>query len=396
MSSSLRILLPLLLIGALVTPAAGEEDPEPPAYFVEHLVPSDEQVPEGWKIVDEAAPGPGLLTAADVNDLAASLELEDGFFLEYRVFKGRGELVPVAMMDVEEKVSAFHAALTEKAAAKGWRIRELGSPTRVMVVGSSSSSAAKLAEALVEHCVYALTEIAMNRLRGHSGQEEAGREAALEYTKAVDAMVPKTGTAQAVIGVVHWIKAQPKEQGQEPDRKEQELAVKHFARSLEADVKYPPKGSVLVFAAGQLGGMLLTWKDKSRLEEATKALELAVKNEREAKTQAQRFGNRYNLACAYARKGRKDDAFKNLEVALEVGKNMPVSYFRAQYENIREKDEDMAPLRSDPRFSELMKRFKPPEEKKRRMPPPTGRPDDPHHPPKKPDDPHHPDDPDGE
>jgi tetratricopeptide (TPR) repeat protein len=366
MSSLLRFALPLLLLGALAMPAVAADDPEPPAYFVEHLMPSSDDVPEGWKLLDDASPGSGKMTEDDIAGIASGLGIEDEFYVDYRVFKRAGEKVPVAMCDVEKKVGAFHTALTEKAATNDWRVRELGSPTRILIVGGASPGARKLAEALVEHCVYALTEIAMNRIRGRSGQQEAGREAALAYTKAIDALAPKAGTARAVVGCIHWIKSQPERgvKDAKPDRAEQEKAVEHFAASIKDGVPYPPKGSILVFVAGQLGGTLLTWKDKSRLDEALRALELAVENEKDAKRQGQRFDNRYNLCCAYARKGRKDEAFKYLRGALEVGKTLPLPMFRQSYKHIREKDEDMSTLRPDPRFTNLMKEFKPEEPKK--------------------------------
>jgi tetratricopeptide (TPR) repeat protein len=56
----------------------------------------------------------------------------------------------------------------------------------------------------------------------------------------------------------------------------------------------------------------------------------------------------YNLACAYARLGRADDAFRMLDVAVENGLAQ-----RAQVEN----DEDLAPLRGDPRYQRLLERL---------------------------------------
>ena len=56
----------------------------------------------------------------------------------------------------------------------------------------------------------------------------------------------------------------------------------------------------------------------------------------------------YNLACAYARLGRADDAFRMLDVAVENGMRR-----REQFEG----DEDLASLRGDPRFRRLMERL---------------------------------------
>jgi beta-lactamase regulating signal transducer with metallopeptidase domain/tetratricopeptide (TPR) repeat protein len=54
----------------------------------------------------------------------------------------------------------------------------------------------------------------------------------------------------------------------------------------------------------------------------------------------------YNAACAYARAGRKDDAFTWLSKSIELGFDIE-SYLR--------KDDDLDSLRKDPRFAELKK-----------------------------------------
>ncbi|MDQ2670190.1 MAG: tetratricopeptide repeat protein, partial [Gemmatimonadota bacterium] len=55
----------------------------------------------------------------------------------------------------------------------------------------------------------------------------------------------------------------------------------------------------------------------------------------------------YNLACAYARLGERDSAFAALEQAVAEGMNDRAAF---------ERDEDLAPLRSDPRFAALFAR----------------------------------------
>jgi tetratricopeptide (TPR) repeat protein len=58
----------------------------------------------------------------------------------------------------------------------------------------------------------------------------------------------------------------------------------------------------------------------------------------------------YNMACAYARLGRADKAFESLNKAVDEGYNTRASY---------ETDGDLAPLRSDAKFAELLKRLPP-------------------------------------
>jgi tetratricopeptide (TPR) repeat protein len=60
---------------------------------------------------------------------------------------------------------------------------------------------------------------------------------------------------------------------------------------------------------------------------------------------------RYNLACTYALLGRPEDAFDELERAVDFG-------FRDAEHMMR--DDDLASLREDPRFGELVMRARGP------------------------------------
>jgi hypothetical protein len=250
-----------------------------------------------------------------------------------------------------------------------------------LIVGAGEKQAEVLA-ALTEHVVYQLGHLAMNRVRGRSGGEEEGRKAAIAYSEAIGRVAPDSGIAHAVVGVVHWLKArQGKKRGEKPDAAEDDLCAASWHKAFIVGVKFPPKKSVLVFCSGEFGQILLEKKDKSLVEEATRVLQIAVDNEREGKNGFKRFGNRYNLACCFARVGDVENGLKMLKGALETGKSMQVGMFRPQYINIRDKDPDMAPLRDDPRFSKLMADFKPPEPPKRGNPHGKGGPkgkDNPH------------------
>lgn len=56
----------------------------------------------------------------------------------------------------------------------------------------------------------------------------------------------------------------------------------------------------------------------------------------------------YNLGCSYALLGRKDDAFRALSRAVEMG------YADARW---MDRDDDLDSLREDPRFKLLLKRI---------------------------------------
>ncbi len=374
MRIALCVLLSLAL-GLAALPARAEEPTPPPApkpdpskalYISESLMPSEKNAPEGWELEDDDS---GFAAIEDkLIAIGEGLGLDDdSFYVQLQAFSKGGANVIAAMVDVDKKVFAYKHALTAKATESGWSVSDLGHPGRILVISGSGSTVGELEKALHEHAIYALTEMAMNRIRGRGGQEDVGRAAAVKYTRYIESIAPGAGAASAVRGVVHWIQSRKaiKKQGDKPDRGEEEKAVKFFGKAFADGTKYPPKGSVRVWAAAQLGGILLTWKDKSKLDEATRALEIAVKYEKDGRRMSQRFESRYNLACAYARAKRVDDAFKMLEKSLEVLKNMPVRAWRNSHKHAEEKDEDMAPLRNDPRFSKLMEDFRPPAPKKK-------------------------------
>lgn len=357
-------------------------DPAVASYIGESLMPGEKDTPEGWTLLDEASAASGGPDEASLAALAEPLGLdEDNFYPQLQSYEKDGATVTIAIVDVDAKVYAYKHALAAKATECGWRTKDLGHPGRILVIGGPSAGATELEAALVEHTVYKLSDMAMNRIRGGVGRKESEHGSIIAFTKAIEALAPNSGTAEAVLGFLPWIKSgqglKPKEK---PRRSDREKAFEHWARSLATGVRFPPKGSVLVFIAGRMGGQILEWKNRGALSDATRFLEIAVESEREARTTGQRYTNRYNLSCAYARLERIDDAIKMLEGSLKILRGMPASFWRAQYEHIDEKDPDMGPLRSDPRFSELMsaKENQPPKPKKRKMPPAKPGSDNPH------------------
>ncbi len=340
-----------------------EPDPEVPVYSIEFLMPGEDDAPEGWKLRDGGGPA-GSPTEDVLEALSAACKCdldEDTFYVETAVLKGDGAKIAFAMVDMDKSVWAFRQKVDAAAATNGWRVLELGAKGRLLIVGAGAKQAV-VVDKLTEHVVYQLGHLAMERIRGHGGMQEEGQKAAIRYSEAVGRVAPDTGVAHAVVGVVHWLKARKgKKRGEKPDATENDKCAAAWRKAFAPGVKFPPKKSVLVFASGEYGQLLLEKKEKSVLEEATRVLKVAVAHEIEGKNGFKRFSNRYNLACCYARAGDVDEALKMLKGALETGKSMRVSTFRPQYINIRDKDPDMASLRDDPRFSKLMADFKPPE-----------------------------------
>ncbi|MDF1702567.1 MAG: hypothetical protein P1V36_15565 [Planctomycetota bacterium] len=337
-----------------------EPDPQVPSYSIEFLMPGEDDAPDGWKLRDRGAPaGSPTEDALEAMSEACKCSLdEDKFYVETTVMKSGDAKIGVAMVDVDASVWAFRRQLDEAAAAGGWKIVELGAKGRLLVVGAGAKQA-EAADAMTEHVLYRFGRLAMDRLGGRSGMSEAGRKAALDYSKAITQLAPDTGMAQAVVGVVHWLKSRPTAKRKEVDKAETALCEAAWKKALAAGAKFPPKDSVLVFCAGEYGQLLLLRKDATVLPEATRVLTLAVEHEQEGKNNFRRYGNRYNLACCHARAGRKDAAFDMLEKALQTGKSLPPQMFHPQYVNMKDKDPDMGPLRGDARFGKLMEEFKP-------------------------------------
>jgi hypothetical protein len=369
----------LLLLAALLAlaPAAGaDETARAPAWSVENLMPSGADDPKGWT-VREADDGPDGLgyEALDALGRGAGLDGET-FYAEFRVFESKDGACGVAMLDVDEKVEALSKALAEKAAALGWEVHGLGSPTRLLVLSGPEGPRAALAQALRERTLYAFCEMARARLRAlnemlhrNDRQIDEAHAAVAEYVDAIRAIEPEAGVGHSLYAVRHVRNAykDPKK----PDANEIGLAIASLSKALRSGVRYPPEGEHFVWAAGTLGDLLVEKRQPDLLEDAIFVLEQAVAHEAEARDNGRRVENRWNLTRALARRGRIDDAFGMLEKTLEHGKAMlPAPSYRHVYDQIKEKDELLAGLRGDPRFSKLMSDHAPKDAKKPGPPPP--------------------------
>ena len=71
-----------------------------------------------------------------------------------------------------------------------------------------------------------------------------------------------------------------------------------------------------------------------------------------------KYGDRYNLACGYARLGEKDKAFEWLRKSLETGVLLPWRQYGNSFIHMESKDEDMKSLRHDDRWAALIKEYR--------------------------------------
>jgi hypothetical protein len=78
--------------------------------------------------------------------------------------------------------------------------------------------------------------------------------------------------------------------------------------------------------------------------------------EGEAGPKDEPHANRYNLACALSLLGEKDAAFPQLAKSFEIAKDRLSAAAYRGFVVHATKDEDLAPLREDPRFKEVLEK----------------------------------------
>ena len=281
-----------------------------------------------------------------------------------------GQIAAAALVDVEEKFGPFAKALKAQAEQNGWIVHHLGSLMRWLVVGGPDGAKQALSDALFEHVLYKVADMGWSRLSGAWGGDGAPLKAAGEFVERVIDMEPEAGMAYALRGAMEWVKWQ-RSNHRNRDLIARDSAAAYWLKTQEQGIRYPPRKGKSVFVAGQLGGILLSQDPKRVKAGALEALQKAVKHEAEADaashTNDRRYGNRYNLACAYARLGRTNEAFEMLEKALKMGKEiLPPYMYRPKYKHAKEQDADMKKLKGDKRFQELMEKYKPPPKPKKK------------------------------
>ncbi|MBP7674743.1 MAG: hypothetical protein KBB14_00370 [Thermoanaerobaculia bacterium] len=198
-------------------------------------------------------------------------------------------------------------------------------------------------------------------IRAHFARALAGRAPwtmvqAPRLTHAFDALDEGVESRRLVKETVAWLVdrlAAPPSPGPEPDAaraalthlfgNEPDEAAALYRRIVEADPNDEAAQRALTSAISRGGLLALFAKDYptaiARLEEALPKV-----------PQAGRPNVLYNLACAYALSGRKDEALDRLGKAVEAGFGP-----RATIEG----DEDLASLRADARFAAVLAKARP-------------------------------------
>ena len=352
---------------------AEDEPPEGPApaaqvppFGLDDIAAPEGTLPEGWKA---GTPAAGAPTAEALMKLATDAGLDAAKVTARAVAlaKGEGETTVggvAAWLALDAGNEAFGPALKSAVETGGWLVKPIGTPLRLLITSAGSEAAAKELQTwqvdvtvrrLCDRCLETFKE-AQQQFDPHSQAETARKAQAM--LAAASQTEPEAAYAHAIIA-------------QMVQRDHPDAAMEHNRKALKKDAPVQPPAEWIVRAAFNVGGALLTTGDAAQVDEALEVLSRAVALEDKTEDPFQRFGNRYNLACAYARKGQLDPAFQHLETCLATLKTawekdkqksfsgMSQLEYPRHYEHAKLIDSDMDELRKDARWAPLMAKLDP-------------------------------------
>ncbi|MDA1194398.1 MAG: hypothetical protein O2894_04370 [Planctomycetota bacterium] len=368
---------PTLLLALLATclllacPWARAED-EPPAqpavaplvFDLAAIAPEDGSHPEGWAAatttIPDAAPTTGSLLAL-AREADSTLANMDARCLPMTAGEQHGV---AAWMLVEGDSPALRAKLAEVATAKGWETTYAGHPSVVLLTWATDEAAATAIHTWqVDVAVRGLCERGFKIVS--SAGEAFDRESAERAFLRGRAMIDAAGRTEPRAGIYHAL------MGRLLGQANPQQALEHDRKALAKDAPVPAPDRWIVLAAFNAGQALLVGGDASDLNEAVRLLQRGIEAEQHAENHFMRFGNRYNLACAYARLGDKDKAFAELEESLRFLKTAweeekartftggSELAYPDHYKHAKDVDTDLAPLRADERWTALMAKYDP-------------------------------------
>jgi tetratricopeptide (TPR) repeat protein len=346
-------ILALLGLGTAPRPAFSEDEASgAPGFGIEDIHSTLEETPKGWSSLTTARAIPAAApTAGRMLALAKEAGVDTkNLHARARAFtKGEQVLAYVTLIALDAPpVEAFSAALASAAKEADWAVLELGSPLRLVLAwGGTPQDRSALLAWQRELAVRKLLDLGLERRRQAAAeQDEVDFRAATALIEEAGALAPEAGAYQALRGIL-------------THRPGTEDAFPYFRKAISDATPIPARMAWRVFAAGELGLGLLVAGTPEGLTEAVTVLLFAVRNEQPAAAATARFGNRYNLACAYARLGDLDAAFAALEASLALGQAELGDDYAFHYAHCRDKDTDMAALRADARFTALLEKYVP-------------------------------------
>lgn len=309
------------------------------------LVAAD--LPEGWRLAPaEPALAEEKALREGIATVAASAREPDVAPLTVSLLAKEGQPVVVALVASQRDPAAFAAAAKAAAATQGWAFRELGTPSRIVLVLGP--------EGLREQALAAETAVAVRFFAKHAAEAldawRAGKGPpvpAYVFSELVLRIDPQHAPSHLIKGDMIVRMAQ----NGNPDA-HLEDAVTHLRAALAKEATSPLAADLEVEARGLLGETLLSLEPPKN-EEARDALLAAVARLDGSKVRADvqaRF--RYNLACAHGRLKENDAAFALLGALLDAMAQAPAP----QLEAIWRTDADFRGLQADARWEALLKK----------------------------------------
>jgi len=348
-----RVVCALLLVLGCTSAFAEEGDEgeefDSPLYGVTELWPATERLPSGWTARAEGE-GSALALEQALHDLSREALLrEDQVTIRARAAAGPdGALATIAILAAEAEPRALRAALDARTASGRWLLTEAGDRSRLLVVQADPAVARPLLAHLRVELVHELAQLASRTLRRALADQSPPRLwLARTYLGAAARMEPEAGPVRALEGEVGLALDQD------------DVAIRALRDALREGQAIPPRPALEVRAMGLLGHELLSRKDADLLKEARGLLQRAVTAEASEEDLEQRFNNRYNLACVFARLGDVEPALTALEASLRYAREHLAGIYPSAWRYARALDPDLAPLRSQPGFSALIERMKP-------------------------------------
>lgn len=352
---------------ALAAPAHAEEAPE---YTAETLIFVQDDLPSGWKLLDSEACPPALPTEEKVTE--AGGEGVDSFAItcEYRLVQGPGgvkAVIAIVDVDLEDESPTYLRGLKAMATEGSFQVVELGHAQRVMLVAAPAEAQEALIEWQKDVAARNLVRLAYRRLLVDFQDGKSGKlsmERAGEYAEAALAIRPGMSGAKAIQGMVQIM------------QEDQDAGVSNLRKALGDSGKLAATPRMRFFGWGLIGRALINdTKEKpatpQQNKDAVEAFRQAMQYEEHAIQEANDrndaylrlrvWGTRYNLCCGLVRIQSHDEAFKELETCMTIGKRLLSLGDRWQrwFEHAWFWDKDLEPIRKDPRFMTLMKKVAP-------------------------------------
>ncbi len=366
----MRLAARLALAAALFLAAPAAFAEEAPDYTAESLIFVQDDLPSGWKLLD-SSDCPAELPSED-QVLEAGGDAVDAFSLtaEYRLLQGPGgaqAVIVIVDVDHDEGTAAYVNGLKGLAMPKGWKVVDLGHTQRVMLVAGPAEKLDELVAFQKDVAARNLVKLAYERLLSDFQDGKSGRlsiKRAGEYADAALKVRDGSAAAKAIHGFTQLMK------------EDNEGGISTVRKAMQTSGKHSPTPRMRFFGWGLIGRALINDTPKKPATEqenkdAVEAFKKAMQYEDEAIAEANErndqylrlrvWGTRYNLCCGLVRIKSTAEAYKQLETCMTIGKRLLSLGNRWQrwFEHAWFWDEDLAPIRTEKRFVDLMKKHAP-------------------------------------